>query len=731
MHFHPEKIRAGTIFKIEIAAVGLLLLLASCGGGHSPNDVYPANPAGAPTATAGPDSFLLFPNPQSSPAIDSQTYALAYYNAIDPNNNKDTLAKWMSANGFGNTATGSEVSAVFGDVRDLGYGRYVHGRKNADGSYAFMVENYLVGPTANYSYSSLNLDAAVAQDQRWHVNTNGIEVSPGPACTTPLPNALPGCRMFAKFYSFNAVTGARLLTANLDGRGDKAMPGICVNCHGGRGDALLPATVGAPYGQFPVVGNPASGIRGDLKAKLHFFEPDTFSYSTLSGFTRAAQEAAIKTMNKWVLCTYPLPTSASGVAVAFAEDVCRPIAAPNEWQGGSADILKAAYNNGQLPVPVSGVLVDGMPSPVFNDTYVPNSWAAPGQTSLYQNVVKPTCRVCHLLRGVAAQSTIDFSTFAGFQGYADRIKSHVIDHGNMPLSKVLYDRYWATPAMYQTLGNFLQAANPVAASSVSYTVLDTAGNPLLQPGRPIADPGPDRVVAPTSGVTPAATLSAGNSLYADSYAWSIAAMPPLGDGTLSTSSGIQTNFNATVAGVYQIRLLANKGTQVSAPALLNIVVNNPWPTTITPVSGLPAIPNPAPAAIRFSNIKTILQQVNGASAPAACTRCHTTTPTSPNMLPPVLYTNIDRNGDGLIDAADDVALYNEVRGRIEAKDVRASLLLRHPAGYNHAGGVQDGFGVVSSAVSAAGVTADQLTPGNPSRSAYDMFLNWILNGAPY
>jgi cytochrome c553 len=731
MRYKSFQFWVGTLFQIEIGAVALLLLLASCGGGHSPNDVYPTNPAGAPVATTGPDSFLLFPNPQSSPAINSPTYALAYYNTIDPNNSKDTLSKWMTANGFGNPASGSEVSAVFGDVRDLGYGRYVHGRKNNDGTYAFMVENYMVGPAANYGYSSLNLDAAVAQDQRWHVNTNGIEVSPGPDCVTPLPNTSPSCQYFTKFYSFNPVTGARLLSANLDGRGDKAMPGICVNCHGGRGDALLLASASAVHGQFAIVGNPAVGVRGDLKAKLHFFEPDTFGFSSLAGFTRVAQEAAIKTMNKWVLCTYPLPTSASGVPVAFAEDACRPIAKANEWQGASADIIKAGYNNGQLPIAVSGVLVDGMPSATFVDTYVPNKWAAPGQSSLYQNVVKPTCRVCHLLRGVAPQSNIDFSSFAGFQGYADRIKGHTIDQGDMPLSKLLYDRYWATPSMYQSLGTFLQAANPVAASAVSYTVLDAAGNPLLKPGRPIADPGPDRVVAPTTGITPAAILSASSSLYADTYAWAIVSMPPLGDGALSLTTGLQTNFNATVAGTYQVQLTASKAANASTPVVLNIVVSNPWPATITPVSGLPAIPNPVPAAIRFIDIKTVLQRVNGASAAAACTKCHSTTPISPDMLPPVLYTNIDRNGDGVIDAADDVALYNEVRGRIDLADVKASPLLRHPAGYNHAGGVQDGFGLASSAVGGVGVTADQYAPGNPLRSAYDMFLNWILNGAPY
>ena len=706
-----------TIFQVELGATALVLLLASCGGGHNPGDTYPASPPPSPAAVSGPDSFLLFPNPQSNPAINSPTYAQAYYYAIDPNNDKDTLAKWKAANHFGdpNPAAGSAVSAVFGDVRDLGYGRYMYGRKNADGTLAFMVENYLVWTTANYAYSSLNLDAAVAKDPRWHVNTNAIEFSPGPNGGAP----------FAKYYSFD-TTGARLLAANLDGRGNKSMPGICINCHGGRGDALLPATASAVMGQFPIFGNPASGIRGDVKGKLHFFEPDPniLDFSVLPGYTRADQQAAIKTLNQWVLCTYPLPSSASGVPIAFKEDMCRTVAATNEWQGGSADVVKAAYNNGHLPVAVSGVLVDGMPNATYSDTYVPDAWVTSGQSTLYTNVVKPACRGCHLLRGVAPQSNIDFSTFAGFQAYADRIKHHLLDRGNMPLSKILYERFWSTPSMYQTLDNFLQASNVLAGSAVSYTVLDASNNPL-RPGRPIANAGPDRVIG-----TPSTSLSAAGSLYADTYTWSVAS----GVAGLSNTSGVLTTFTASVDGTYLVQLVASKGSVQSDPVLLKIVVNSTaWPGTISPVSGSPAISNPLPAAIHFADIKNVMQQINLSTGKAsACTQCHTTQPLlNVLLIPPVLYTNIDRNGDGAIDSADDRAFYNEVRGRINFSDIEASALLRHPAGYNHSGGVRDGFGLASSAVGGVGTAADQFTPGDPVRSAYDMFLNWILNGAPY
>src|SRR5262249_42964251 len=152
-----------------------------------------------------------------------------YYAAIDPTNAKDTLAKWKAANGF-DSGTGSQVTAVFGDVRDLGYGRRMTGRRNADGTLAFFVENYIFNAGVAYGYSRLNLDGAIVRDPKSLLFVNASEVSPGPA----------GGASFAKFFNFNGGTGARELALDLDGRGSKFMPGPCVTCHGGRGDALVP-----------------------------------------------------------------------------------------------------------------------------------------------------------------------------------------------------------------------------------------------------------------------------------------------------------------------------------------------------------------------------------------------------------------------------------------------------------------------------------------------------------
>src|SRR5215471_21563278 len=120
-----------------VLAVAAALVLGACGGGGSPNDVHPG--AEIVIVPGEPNGFLLFPNPHVQPdgtlQTDTPAYAQAYYAAIDPNNTKDTLAKWRAANGF-DTATCTQVTVVFGDSRDLGFGRRLTGRQNVDGTLA-------------------------------------------------------------------------------------------------------------------------------------------------------------------------------------------------------------------------------------------------------------------------------------------------------------------------------------------------------------------------------------------------------------------------------------------------------------------------------------------------------------------------------------------------------------------------------------------------------------------
>lgn len=633
-------------------------VLSGCGGGGSSSDVVPQTTFPV-TPVAGPDAYLTFPNPQVTADGKKQTveedYAVAYYAAIDPNNEKDTLEKWKAANKF-DSGTGTQVTVVFGDQRDLGYGRRMTARQNADGTLAFVVENYLVRTGADYGYSTLNLDAAIIRDSRHFIGINAIEFSPGPS----------GGVSFGKWYNFSSTTGQRQTMVDLDGRGLKSMPGPCISCHGGRGDALT--AVGADgKRKFNFVQNTASQNRGDVEAHLHPFEPDVFGFSTTAGFTRADQEAAIKTINRMILCSYPLPAPSSA-----PEDACRRPATASEWQGTAAALIKSAYGG------------DGLPNAKFVDDYVPEGWVTAGQSTLYKNVVAPACRTCHIMRGNAGNSDLDFTTYAKFAAYSDRIKFHVQDKGNMPLAKIVYDAFY-TGSGPATLATFLE--------SQGYKARTAAGAPI-KAGGPIADPGPSRVVRPGS-----TTLSAANSLYVNAYAWTLVSGPngatPVTAATLTNATTVSPVFTSNTPGTYVVQLVASANSVQSDPVRINIVVD--------------ANLSPAPPDIRFANIKAMIQA-------STCTTCHSATGTLPR--PPLFYTNIDRNGDGSVDATDDRFFYEELRSRINFVDIAGSALLRKPSGNHHGGNQIPRFNTSAE-------------PGNAARSDYDLVLNWILNGAPF
>lgn len=657
-------------FGTRACVVGVMLLLTACGGGGSNSG--DTSPSAAPVASgSGLDRFLVFPNPQVQPDKSFQTisvaYATAYYAAIDPNNEKDTLEKWKAANGF-DSGTGIQKTVVFGDQRDLGYGRLMTGRQNPDGTIAFFVENYVTNPGEAYGYSPLSLEAAIARDTRWRIGYNAIEFSPGP----------DGGEKFAKFFNFNAASEQRELMVDLDFRGAKAMPGPCITCHGGRGDAL------AADGRFNQVENTVSKARGDVQGHLQPFEVDSFDFSQgRAGFTRSDQELALKTLNQMVLCTYP-------VALDSPESPCDALPAGmrrkaqfGEWQGTADQLIKAAYGG------------DGMPNASYSDTFVPEGWSSVGQTTLYKEVVAQSCRVCHILRGVVAQpddvpivgpSEIDFTTFAKFQAYSDRIKAHVIDRGNMPLDKLVYDAFWAPNSNKpELLATFLEGEG--------FTNVRDAKGTVLQPGRPIADPGPDRVVTQGS-----AELSAEGSLFADIYRWSIVSgpdgiIPPTGVSLIGANSA-EPIFTASVDGTFVLQLVAAKGFIQSDPARLTVVVKSQL--------------SPAPAEIRFSDIQRVLGQtkLQGDSFDA-CISCHSLGGTKPT---PVFYGK-----DGTSVDVD----YETIRGRINFTDIVASPLLRKPSGNHHGAGDAPRPGFNAS-----------MPPGHGERENYDLFLNWILNGAP-
>jgi mono/diheme cytochrome c family protein len=708
--------------------------------------------------------FLLFPNPLVEADGTSQTnteaYARAYYEAIDPQNERDALEKWKARN---YASPSEEHHVIFGDTHDLGYGRDMTVWKNGDGSIAAYVRNFQVSGYSKANYNHLNLVAAIKNaTKKYHVGTNAIEYSAGPN----------GGAKFVKFYNFDPRTGERNLMVDLDGLGKKAMPGVCISCHGGRADPLTPPSdrdilgndiSSNPKPLFALAQNSFSQHRGDVQARMQPFKVDTFDYAPeFPGFSRAELEPKLKAINKLVLCTYPILA-----ATAYPEDTCRPVlgtgAGYSEWWGTAADFIKAAYGG------------DGLPNTNYSDTYVPDSWVTNGKQVLYREVVGPACMTCHMVRGSGNMADIDFTAYDfSFMGggwvpidyglpylpnhfsYLDRIKAHVFDRGNMPLAKIVSDEFWLRKladgkVMAEKLADYLEDQFDQLVSNIktalgatdedlenvyqvpaSVSLHDGKGK-VLRPGRPVAGTGPDRVVPKN---TPVKLWN--ESLYAKSYKWTIVSAdgvaPDVNTVWLSSSDNpaAAKSLTSNVANpwltssasgntTYKIALVAINGKSMSEPRTLRVAVNDSLFADSATAAAHPES-YPKPADIRFSHIKYRLQNLT-------CTSCHFSGQNPVGSgVPPIFYDDYDRDGVGGVDATDDFWFYKELRGRVNFSEVAASPLLRKPSGHHHNGGGPFGGTDLSTA---PGYSDPAALASKADRTTYDLFVNWIVNGAPF
>lgn len=697
-----------TTFFRTAAALALAALLAACTQKNTADEqAQQADPAAS--VALGINRLLLFPNPIGTDPFaqdggtfetDTTAYASAYYAAIDATNAKDTIDKWRAANGFTGYATpvrpGTEHLAVFRDVKDLGYGRRMTGRRNSDDtSVAFYVENYNVAPNGSTSYSSeLNVDAAIRRDTQWHVGTNAIEWSTTPCIPGFDPPDCDGTVKFAKYYNFSSADGTRQVAVDLDGHGKKAMPGPCITCHGGRGDPLTPPDASAKP-RFPLVENLPSRKRGDVGAHLHGMNVDSFGFSTTqANFAKSDLQPFLADFNQWILCTYPSPTAATvnNSTAGTPWGICaRPIAGQNEWQGTAAEMIQSWYGGPAMPGP-------------FSDTYVPAGWnsntAIAGTTfapvDLYKNVVEPYCRTCHILRGTKNQDDINFFTYGtpaagatpatGFLSLADRIKVHVFDRGNMPLAQIPHSDFWGSSAP-QMLATFIDSQLGAG------TATSSSGAPLM-PGRPIADPGPSRMVRTGAN----AVLTGENSLFASTFSWTHVSGPS--NPVITNANGMVAIFNANIAGTYVENLSVNGG---ASSKNLTITVDDNFPD---------------PLNIKFAQVKNVLQNVVHSGTTQQCISCHTTTANVAvaTRVPPIWYTNFDRDlSGGAVDKTDDDWFLKALAGRVNLTEIGASPLLRKPTGNHH-----NGLKVID--------TTDTSTGGSGGLRNYSILYNWILAG---
>ena len=576
-------------------------------------------PAVDPTVTA--NSFLTFVN--QSLDVDSDDYANAYYRTVDPLSERTTLADWKTKNGFIN---GGVVHVTFRDTRDLGYGRDMFARELPDGSVAIYVDNYVVEiePGDASSYGPLNLDAAVAQNRKYHFGTNAIEFSP--------ENDDPAKPMITKFFTYGPNSNGvqqRITAADLDGRGVKHMPTMCVVCHGATmyplrpDDSLDPISLKSP--------------------KLHILQQDTFQFSAAHGFTETDQQDGIAAINAMVYKTYRMMGARADSTVDQA----------NWLPDFAEELLVGAYGDS---VPGNDILEA---TKVYETDFVPSGWtqtaSRPGGVELlYKEVIEPYCIGCHSLRGTKVAkinemsldpnqypNAVNFSSYEEFTGYNDLIIDYVYQRGAMPRSLISFSQFWDDPGGAPTL---------LATYLSGFNVLDANGN-VVKPGKSVARPGADRTVTATPVI-----LDATASLFSDSYAWNIVTSTDP-TASLDDPASPAPTLTATDGSMVTLELVTSNARGNSEPEQITVTVDSLF----------------TPAAPDFvTDIKNIMGSMG-----LDCVFCHSAASTFTGI--PVYYDEASY--------PDQKDLYLNVLNRIDLADPENSLLLRKPTSLQHGGGI--------------------------------------------
>ncbi len=369
----------------------------------------------------------------ASRTMDTRASADAYYRTIDDAEGhaaKATLSGWLARAGFatgaidweamrgslGNSATGAH--AAYLNNFDLGFGRDMYARLGAcdGGATPATLAEATPGACDVYSvvinYGSLEGAARTLQP----IVAVAMEFSHSPAS---------GPRRITKFYTYAPTRQGdfrRVLSIDLDGRGEKFMPGSCTVCHSGTPRGL---DAGDPtrYGNG---GDVASAfLPWDLDSLLYSDTDPAFSNAGDPSFTdteqalvvrfsRAEQQAAFKRLNHLAYLTY-------GDARRF------PLA---------RDLLEGWYGG------------PGLPSASFDGGYVPATWRSTTEgnpadaESIYQDVFARNCRSCHVMHVPGPLGTGQFA-IGSYAEFADAVSlTTMLESGRMPLARLTMDRFW-------------------------------------------------------------------------------------------------------------------------------------------------------------------------------------------------------------------------------------------------------------------------------------------------
>ncbi len=672
-------------FTLSQVRYAFLLLCAAIQVGCGSGDEY--NGLDSEISSSTPNKFLLFFNQQQGD-LDDTAYAVAYNAAVDPGNARNTLENYIKLHGLENP----DVHVIFRDSKDLGYGRDMYMRSYMDPMCgqitAFYVRNFSVQVVPGFAYGPINLEAAIEDDPQHFIGTNAIEFGRGR--TTDGATDTCSDEPMTKFFTFDPLpigAQARRVRVDLDGRGAKAMPQPCISCHGG---TLRPLDSNGDF--VAIHAEDLANQIGDVKARMQAFEVDTFEFSDVAGYSRAQQEEGLRQLNLAIYCSYPNSMNETGTG--FAPQDCSDFGGGmpqqtnvGEWDGDIArDMLLGWYGNAL-----------GTPGARFSDSYVPDGWIPSaggppaGADVLFTKVVAPNCFVCHGKQGTQLGTDgatngkdLDFSTWDKFISYADDIERLVFDEGRMPLGLLNYQTFWADPQKAELLAGFI-APHVTDSGGFRGRRIDANGDIIL-PSRVVARAGSDRV---TTLVAPIA-LDAVASLFADSYRWELLSSPPASSATITSPNSRRTDFSADTDGEYVVRLTATFSESGSSKTdTLTVLLDS---GLLTP-----------PRDLTFSTDITAVFD-------AECISCHSNGGSEPGI--PLWWTTDQPSAPGM----PALSLYEQAMTRVIPEYIEDSPLLKKSSGQHHNGNLRDGFDT-------------SLSLGAMGRASYDMYVNWIAEGA--
>lgn len=310
---------------------------------------------------------------------------------------RSRLSFWKNINGYGNNNP-AIVKAAYFNAGDLGFGRAMFMKKAAnanDSDTAFYVSNYR---TVDEALADVNnnrqagLLATVCMEFRKPIKPDGSTDNAGTRFTT--------------FYVYNG-NGVRVPDADLDGLGAKYIPALCIDCHGGTRSTV------ADGRRYP------SG--GDVDATFLPFDLHSFVYAAddnlvrnqFKAGSRGAQNSAFTALN-----------SAVRERVNAPDDLKDLI---NGWAGGH---IPQGTGDEYLPV----------------DWYhVVRGKVDQDRKNLYFNVVRESCRTCHVVLPTS------FHTFTSFDDNKAGITTRVCTDRSMPNAVVTWENFWLDAKQLKTL----------------------------------------------------------------------------------------------------------------------------------------------------------------------------------------------------------------------------------------------------------------------------------------